>query len=97
MKAVRLHAFHQQPVIDEVPEPAIGGPLDVIVKIGGAGVCRTDLHIIEGQKIPKAMADALEAQIVPARVAGHPELARRRFDYWWFTRCQLCRHRLWTR
>jgi NAD+-dependent secondary alcohol dehydrogenase Adh1 len=49
MKAVRLHAFHQQPVIDEVPEPAITGPLDVIVRIGGAGVCRTDLHIIDGQ------------------------------------------------
>ena len=49
MKAVRLHKFHTQPVIDEVPEPTISGPLDVIVKIGGAGVCRTDLHIIEGQ------------------------------------------------
>src|ERR1700710_1386911 len=49
MRAVRLHGFHQQPVIDEVPEPTIKGPLDVIVKIGGAGVCRTDLHIIEGQ------------------------------------------------
>jgi NAD+-dependent secondary alcohol dehydrogenase Adh1 len=49
VKAVRLHAFHSQPVIDEVPEPTISGPLDVIVKIGGAGVCRTDLHIIEGQ------------------------------------------------
>ena len=49
MKAVRLHEFHQQPVVDEVPEPTISGPLDVIVKIGGAGVCRTDLHIIEGQ------------------------------------------------
>ena len=49
MKAVRLHEFHAQPVIDDVPEPAITGPLDVIVKIGGAGVCRTDLHIIEGQ------------------------------------------------
>ncbi len=49
MKAVRLHGYHQQPVVDEVPEPAIAGPLDVIVKIGGAGVCRTDLHIIEGQ------------------------------------------------
>ena len=36
-------------MIDEVPEPAIEGPLDVIVKIGGAGVCRTDLHIIDGQ------------------------------------------------
>ena len=49
MKAVRLHSYHSQPVVDEVPEPAISGPLDVIVKIGGAGVCRTDLHIIEGQ------------------------------------------------
>ena len=49
VKAVRLHEFHTQPVIDDVPEPTISGPLDVIVKIGGAGVCRTDLHIIEGQ------------------------------------------------
>jgi NAD+-dependent secondary alcohol dehydrogenase Adh1 len=49
MKAVRLHDFHQPPVIDEVPEPTISGPLDVIVRIGGAGVCRTDLHIVEGQ------------------------------------------------
>ena len=49
MKAVRLHKFHSTPVIDEVPEPTITGPLDVIVKVGGAGVCRTDLHIIEGQ------------------------------------------------
>jgi NAD+-dependent secondary alcohol dehydrogenase Adh1 len=36
-------------VVEDVPDPTIGGPLDVIVKIGGAGVCRTDLHIIEGQ------------------------------------------------
>ena len=49
MKAVRLHKFHEMPVIDEVPEPEISGALDVIIKIGGAGVCRTDLHIMEGQ------------------------------------------------
>jgi NAD+-dependent secondary alcohol dehydrogenase Adh1 len=49
VKAVRLHAFDQMPVVDEVPEPALRGPLDVIVKVGGAGVCRTDLHIMEGQ------------------------------------------------
>ncbi len=49
MKAVRLHGYHQQPVVEEVPEPTLTGPLDVIVRIGGAGVCRTDLHIIEGQ------------------------------------------------
>ena len=49
MKAVRLHKFHTTPVIDDVPEPEISGPFDVIVRIGGAGVCRTDLHIIDGQ------------------------------------------------
>jgi NAD+-dependent secondary alcohol dehydrogenase Adh1 len=36
-------------VVDDISEPTISGPLDVIIKIGGAGVCRTDLHIIEGQ------------------------------------------------
>ena len=49
MKAVRLHDYHKPPVVEDVPEPTISGPLDVIVKIGGAGVCRTDLHIVEGQ------------------------------------------------
>src|SRR4029077_4160107 len=37
------------PVVDDVPQPEITGPLDVIVKIGGAGVCRTDLHIMGGE------------------------------------------------
>src|SRR5579884_4422302 len=49
MKAVRLHAYGQPPVVEEIAEPAITGPHDVIVRIGGAGLCRTDLHIIEGQ------------------------------------------------
>jgi NAD+-dependent secondary alcohol dehydrogenase Adh1 len=49
MRAVRLHAYNEPPVVEEVPEPKVEGPFDVIVKIGGAGVCRTDLHIILGQ------------------------------------------------
>ena len=49
MRAVRLHGYHQQPVVEEVPDPVAKNPLDVVVRIGGAGVCRTDLHIIEGQ------------------------------------------------
>jgi NAD+-dependent secondary alcohol dehydrogenase Adh1 len=48
MKAVRLHEYEQWPSLDEVAEPEITGPLDVIVRIGGAGLCRTDLHIWEG-------------------------------------------------
>src|SRR3989475_6091424 len=49
MKAARLHRYDQRPVVEEVPEPDITRPHDVIVRIGGAGLCRTDLHIIEGQ------------------------------------------------
>ena len=49
MKAVRVHDYHTDPKIDDIAEPELQGPLDVIVKIGGAGVCRTDLHILEGQ------------------------------------------------
>jgi len=49
MRAVRVHRYHEDPSIDDIGEPKLAGPLDVIVKVGGAGVCRTDLHIIEGQ------------------------------------------------
>jgi len=54
MKAARLHAYHDPLKVDEVDEPKITGPLDVIVKIGAAGLCRTDLHIQEGQWAEKS-------------------------------------------
>jgi NAD+-dependent secondary alcohol dehydrogenase Adh1 len=49
MHAARLHAYHEPLKLDEVDEPKITGPHDVIVRIGGAGLCRTDLHVQEGQ------------------------------------------------
>ena len=49
MKAARLHAYHEPLKIDSIGEPKITGPMDVIVRIGAAGLCRTDLHIWEGQ------------------------------------------------
>lgn len=48
MKAARLHAYEQPLEVDTVPEPQLRGHHDVIVRIGGAGLCRTDLHVIEG-------------------------------------------------
>jgi NAD+-dependent secondary alcohol dehydrogenase Adh1 len=48
MRAARLHAYGNPLRLDEVAQPDLLGPSDVIVRIGGAGVCRTDLHIIEG-------------------------------------------------
>jgi NAD+-dependent secondary alcohol dehydrogenase Adh1 len=33
---------------EDVADPTISRSSEVIVRIGGAGVCRTDLHIVEG-------------------------------------------------
>ena len=54
MKAARLHEYHQSLKVEEIDEPKIAGPFDVIVKIGAAGLCRTDLHIQEGQWAEKS-------------------------------------------
>lgn len=54
MKAVRLHRYEVRPVVEEIPEPEVVHPLDVVIKVGGAGLCRTDLHIVEGQWAPKS-------------------------------------------
>jgi NAD+-dependent secondary alcohol dehydrogenase Adh1 len=54
VKAVQLRGYDRTPELTEVPDPHATGPLDVVVKIGGAGVCRTDLHIIEGQWAEKS-------------------------------------------
>jgi len=54
MKAAVLHAYDEKLSgaefvrYEDVPDPRIDKPTDVIVRIGGAGVCRTDLHIVEG-------------------------------------------------
>jgi NAD+-dependent secondary alcohol dehydrogenase Adh1 len=49
MRAVQVIGYHKNLQLTELAEPTVTGPLDVIVKVGGAGVCRTDLHILEGQ------------------------------------------------
>jgi NAD+-dependent secondary alcohol dehydrogenase Adh1 len=57
MRAARLHAYHQPLELDEVDEPRAAGPLDVVVRIGAAGLCRTDLHIQEGQWAEKSQVE----------------------------------------
>jgi NAD+-dependent secondary alcohol dehydrogenase Adh1 len=52
MKAARLHQYdptvNTDLKLDTVPVPKIGAADHVIVRVGAAGLCRTDLHIIEG-------------------------------------------------
>jgi D-arabinose 1-dehydrogenase-like Zn-dependent alcohol dehydrogenase len=52
MKAAVLYEYDPevkaQLRVETVPEPTIQAPHEVIVRIGAAGLCRTDLHVIEG-------------------------------------------------
>ena len=82
MKAVRLFEFDQPPRLVDVPEPKISGPLDVIVRIAGAGVCRTDLHLVEGV-FKDGMADKMpftlgheNAGWIEEVGAGVPDMAK---------------------
>lgn len=71
MKAAQLYqydpAMNVQLVIESIPEPEITSPDEVIVRVGAAGLCRTDLHIIEG--VWRQVMD-LEGSLLPY-VMGH--------------------------
>ncbi|CAL9332527.1 Alcohol dehydrogenase [Streptomyces sp. enrichment culture] len=54
MRAVQVVGYGRNPEMAEVPAPEITGPYDVVVRVGGTGVCRTDLHILEGQWAEKS-------------------------------------------
>ena len=48
MFAARMHAVGAPASVDEVDDPVIEGPTDVIVRVAATGLCRTDLHVIDG-------------------------------------------------
>ena len=52
MKAVRLHNYHEAPRLDDIAEPTITNPHDVVVRVAGGGLCRTDVHIRDGWFAP---------------------------------------------
>ena len=54
MKAFQLVGYQKRPELREVsiPEP---GPGQVLVKIGGAGACHSDLHLMEAPAGPNAV------------------------------------------
>jgi NAD+-dependent secondary alcohol dehydrogenase Adh1 len=52
MKAALLSEYHRPLELVERAEPEPQAPRDVVVRIGGAGVCQTDLHAIDGLMEP---------------------------------------------
>jgi propanol-preferring alcohol dehydrogenase len=45
MRALRLQEWKSDPEVVEVPDP-VPGPGQVVVRIGGAGACHSDLHLL---------------------------------------------------
>jgi alcohol dehydrogenase, propanol-preferring len=48
MRAMRLHAPRQRLELDDVAAPA-PGPGEILLEVSACGVCRTDLHIVDGE------------------------------------------------
>jgi len=71
MRAARLYEYDRAMAvelrIEDVPPPTIHAPDEVVVKVGAAGLCRTDLHIIEG--VWKDIMDA-DGHLLPY-IMGH--------------------------
>jgi NAD+-dependent secondary alcohol dehydrogenase Adh1 len=56
MRAALLREYDQPLELIERPIPEIRRPDDVLVRIGGAGVCATDVHAIEGLMEPAGVS-----------------------------------------
>ena len=63
MRAAVLREYRRPLVLTDLPVPEPRGAGDVLVRLGGAGVCATDLHSIDGLMEP--------AGVVLPRVLGH--------------------------
>jgi len=63
VRAALLREYHRPLELVERPEPEPVAARDVVVRIGGAGVCATDLHAIDGEMEP--------AGLKPPVVLGH--------------------------
>ena len=80
MRVARLHRpapIERRPlVLEEVPAPAVGD-MDVLVRVSACGICRTDLHVVEGELPERRMPVVPGHQIVGtiaavgARVSGY--------------------------
>src|SRR5436305_3288855 len=63
MRAALMREYHRPLELVDRPAPEVRRPDEVLVRVGGAGVCATDLHAIEGLMEP--------AGVTLPRVLGH--------------------------
>lgn len=73
MRAWRLHEWGSRPTLDRVPVPR-PGPGEVLLKVDAAGLCHSDLHIMDAPvgQLPYTLPFTLGHEVVGTVVAvGH--------------------------
>lgn len=80
-------------VLSEVPTPT-PGPGQVLVEVAACGICRTDLHVVEGE-LPPAKSPVIPGHQVVGRVIRSGEgaglLGKRVGVAWLHRTCGICR------
>jgi propanol-preferring alcohol dehydrogenase len=89
MRAMVFDGVGQPPRAAELPEPE-PGPGELLLRVRACGVCRTDLHIVDGEltrpKLPLVLGHQIVAEVVGEdRRVGVPWLG------WTDGECRYCR------
>jgi D-arabinose 1-dehydrogenase-like Zn-dependent alcohol dehydrogenase len=74
MRAMVLHtpaSIDSSPLLREDVAPPSPGPHDVVVRVETCGVCRTDLHVVEGE-LPPVKSPVIPGHQVVERGAEIP-------------------------
>ncbi len=96
MRAVRFHGVRGELRVEQVPIPEPGAG-QVRVRVGACGVCRTDLHVIDGDlrepSLPLVPGHEVVGRVdsLGTGVRGL-ELGQRVGIPWLASTCGLCRH-----
>ncbi len=81
MRAVRLRSPGEALRVEEVAKPEPTGS-EILVRVGGAGVCHTDLHIVDGTQtrveLPLTLGHEVAGWIESAGPTAEPALRRLR-------------------
>src|SRR5919198_1797272 len=92
MRAMLLEAAGKPLRAAEIPEPE-PGPVELLLRVRACAVCRTDLHIVDGEltqpKLPLVLGHMIAAEVVgEGRRVGVPWLG------WTDGECRYCREGL---
>jgi propanol-preferring alcohol dehydrogenase len=95
MRAVRYHGPKQPLALEEVPRPE-PGPGEVLVRVGAAGVCHTELHFLSGLLnlgvAPLTLGHEVVGRIERAGAGVRGVAEGDRVIVYYYAGCGRCRH-----